>query len=49
MEALFLADAGGQHKIWDIFRVVNQSQEHPGTSWVPLLGKVPLFARRIKF
>ena len=29
--SIVTADADGQHKIWDIFRVVNQSQEHPGT------------------
>ena len=29
--SIVTADADGQHKIWDIFRVVNQSQEHAGT------------------
>lgn len=39
------ADADGQHKIWDIFRVVNQSQEHPGALILgarAFSGKVPL-------
>lgn len=39
------ADADGQHKIWDIFRVVNQSQEHPGALILgarAFSGQVPL-------
>lgn len=43
--SIVTADADGQHKIWDIFRVVNQSQEHPGTLILgarAFSGKVPL-------
>jgi len=39
------ADADGQHTIWDIFRVVNQSQEHPGALILgarAFSGQVPL-------
>ena len=44
-ESIVTADADGQHKIWDIFRVVNQSQEHPGALILgarAFSGKVPL-------
>ena len=43
--SIVTADADGQHKIWDIFRVVNQSQEHPGSLILgarAFSGKVPL-------
>ena len=43
--SIVTADADGQHKIWDIFRVVNQSQEHPRTLILgarAFSGKVPL-------
>lgn len=43
--SIVTADADGQHKIWDIFRVVNQSQEHPGALILgarAFSGKVPL-------
>lgn len=43
--SIVTADADDQHKIWDIFRVVNQSQEHPGTLILgtrAFSGKVPL-------
>ena len=44
-QSLKTAYADGQHKIWDIFRVVNQSQEHPGALILgarAFSGKVPL-------
>ena len=43
--SIVTADADGQHKIWDIFRVVNQSQEHAGSLILgarAFSGKVPL-------
>lgn len=43
--SIVTADADDQHKIWDIFRVVNQSQEHPGKLILgarAFSGKVPL-------
>ena len=43
--SIVTADADAQHKIWDIFRVVNQSQEHPGALILgarAFSGKVPL-------
>lgn len=43
--SIVTADADGQHKIWDIFRVVNQSQEHPGALILgarAFSGQVPL-------
>ena len=43
--SIVTADADGQHKIWDIFRVVKQSQEHPGALILgarAFSGKVPL-------
>ena len=43
--SIVTADADVQHKIWDIFRVVNQSQEHPGALILgarAFSGQVPL-------
>ena len=43
--SIVTADADVQHKIWDIFRVVKQSQEHSGTLILgarAFSGKVPL-------
>ena len=43
--SIVTADSDGQHKIWDIFRVVKQSQEHPGALILgarAFSGKVPL-------